>query len=140
MKREAELKGLFVAELRRQLPGFILLQYATAGAPDREVIGQGRTSRWEFKHATPHFDSPGLQELTCTRLASAGHCRYIIWCESPQGNQQRTMIVGPSQLWSRRKEAQQGAVDARSLIPEAWCSGYNMAWLVEQVRKVHTSL
>lgn len=41
VKREAELKALFRREMRRRLPGFMLLQYATAGAPDREIVGAG---------------------------------------------------------------------------------------------------
>src|SRR5687767_12677501 len=109
LKREAELKAAFRREMRQRLPGFLMLAYASAGAPDREIIGAGITTRWEFKHGTPDFLSHGDQELMCMRLAAAGHCRYVIWQESRAGLRQRTMIVHPR------------AVHARSLTPEAFC-------------------
>jgi hypothetical protein len=125
-KREGELKSLFRKELKRQAPSFMLLAYATNGAPDIEVVGCGRTSRWEGKHATPHFDSPGDQQLCCARLAAAGHCRYVIWKEH-RGIEQ-TLIVHPRTVMDR---------DGWDLIPEAWCVGFDMRWLVEQVLKEH---
>lgn len=128
-KREAELKSAFVAELKRQAPGYLILEYATNGAPDREIVGGGITTRWEMKHATPDFDSPGLQELTCMRLAAAGHCRYIIWQETAHGTRQRTMIVHPRKVYER---------NGWLMDPETWCIGYDMNWLVEQVVKAHT--
>ena len=125
-KREGELKSKFGQELKHQLPGFYLLQYATNGAPDREVIGAGITTRWEMKHATPDFESPDDQELMCCRLAVAGHCRYIIWYE--HRSVQRTMIVHPLKIKNRA---------GWNLDPEAWCVGFDMRWLVEQMRKAH---
>lgn len=125
-KREAELKSKFGVELKRQLPGFLVLRYETNGAPDREIVGLGVTTRWEAKHATPDFRSPGDQELMCMRLAAAAHCRYIFWHE--RNGIQRTLIVHPRQVHDR---------DGWSLIPEAWCTGFDMKWLVQQVAKAH---
>lgn len=128
MKREAELKSAFSQTLRRRLPTFYTLLLASAGAPDRAIIGAGKTSWLEFKHATPSFRSPGLQELTCMRLAIAGYCRYVIWYETAKGNGQRTMIVHPKVVHERT---------SWQLTPEAWTMGFDHEWLVEQIRKVH---
>ena len=125
MKREGELKSAFTKELKRQLPDFYVLQYATSGAPDREIVGAGVTTRWEMKHATPDFVSPGDQELMCCRLAVAGHCRYVIWWENAQGIGQRTMIVHPNRVLDQ------------SLVPEVWCQGHDHRWLVQQIRMAH---
>jgi len=80
---------------------------------------------WEFKHATPDFDSPGLQELTCMRLAASGHCRYVIWQESRHGSGKRTLIVHPDK------------VHDKSLVHEDACVGFDHRWLVEYIRKAH---
>lgn len=125
-KREAELKSLFADEMKRQLPGFHILQYLTNGAPDREIVGANVTTRWEFKHATPDFDSPGDQELMCCRLAHAAHCRYIVFWE--RGPIQKTMIVHPLKVMRRT---------SWDLEAETWCAGFDLRWLVEQVRKAH---
>lgn len=127
MKREAALKSLFGKEMTRQLPGFMLLSYATNGAPDREIVGLGVTSRWEFKHATPSFDSPADQELVCSRIAAVGHCRYVVWYE--RGPIQKTLIVHPLKVMRRT---------SWDLEAEAWCTGFDMRWLVDYVRRVHT--
>lgn len=125
-KQEAELKQAFTRELKRQLPGFLILHYATNGAPDREIVGGSVTTRWECKHGTPAFRSPGDQELMCMRLAAVAHCRYIIWDE--RRGFKKTLIVHPSEVFNRREW---------SFNAEAWCVGHNMRWLVEQVKKAH---
>ena len=125
-KREAELKSLFGKELRRQLPGFYLLQYSTNGAPDRSVVGAGRQTNWEMKHGTPDFDSPGDQELMCARMAQASHCRYVVWQE--QRGVQRTLIVHPKDVMNR---------SGWNLVPEVFCVGFDMRWLVAQIRIAH---
>lgn len=128
VKIEAELKQRFTKELKRQLPLFMILQYATAGAPDRELIYNGVTTRWEFKHATPSFDSSGDQELMCCRLAKAGHCRYVVWYQ--RRDVKRTLIVHP-----RLVLGQHGNI--RDVASEAECVGFDMQWLVMQVMKAH---
>jgi len=126
MKREGHLKSLFAAELKRQLPGFYILQYATSGAPDREIVGGGITTRWEAKHGTPDFLSPPDQELMCCRLAAVAHCKYIVWSE--RKGIKRTMIVHPLEVMRRT---------SWDLIPEAFCAEFDMRWLVAQVRLAH---
>ncbi len=126
MKREAELKAKFMKELHRQLPAFLVLQYSTNAAPDREIVGMGVTTRWEMKHATPQFASPGDQELMCCRLAVAAHCRYIVWYE--HCGVERTLIVHPRHVFGRTNW---------NLETEAWCVGLDMKWLVDYIRKMH---
>lgn len=128
MKREGELKSLFGAELKRQLPHALVLYYGTNGAPDREIVCGGKSTRWEFKHGTPDFLSPGDQELMCQRLAHQHHCMYIIFQETAQGTRQRAMIVHPREVANR---------NGWLMVPEAFCIGYDMRWLVNQVKKAH---
>lgn len=122
-KREAELKAETMRQLRNAT-NFVILEYATAGAPDRAIIGNGVTTNWEFKHGTPDFESPGIQELTCMRLAAQGHCRYIIWQESPPC----TLIVHPNHVHNRT---------GWRLEAEARCNGFSIGWLVTQIKQAH---
>lgn len=128
MKREAELKSAFMQTLRSELPQFLVLLSTTAGAPDRAIVGNGFTSYWEMKHATPQFDSPGVQELLCMRLAVQAYCRYVLWWESSTSAGQRTMIVHPRVVHERT-----GWI----LQPESSCTGFNHRWLVEQIKRLH---
>ena len=128
MKIEGKLKSDFTKELKRQRPDYYVLHYSTAGAPDREIVGNGITSRWECKHATPDFVSPENQELMCARLATVAHCRYVFWWESSKGTGKKTMIVHPLKVLRRV-----GCV----VVPETWTEGFDHGWLVEQVMKVH---
>lgn len=123
-KQEARLKAALVKELRRQLPSFVVLQLATPGAPDRAVVGNGKTTYWEFKHGTPHFASPGNQELLCMRLNQEGFCRYVIWQEDRDGKNRRTLIALPQHIMPQT---------------ELSCEGFNHIWLVNQIRRVHFS-
>jgi hypothetical protein len=125
-KIEGALKSQIAAELKRQLPGFYLLQYSTNGAPDREIVGAGRSTRWEVKHGTPDFLSPGDQELMCCRLAVADHCRYIIF-QDIRGIQ-RTLIVRPRDV----KERTSWLLD-----PETSWPGFDMKSLVRYIGGVH---
>lgn len=127
-KEEGELKSKFGEELKRRLPGFLLLQYLTNGAPDRSVIGNARQTNWEMKHGTPDFRSPGDQELMCLRLAAAGHCRYVVWHEF--NGVKRTLIVHPKVV--RACEGMKVNLEA-----EASCIGFDMKWLVEYIAKEH---
>lgn len=124
MKHEAALKSAFGALLSQQ-PSFYMLQLATRAAPDRLIVGNGHATFWEMKHGTPGFVSPGDQELMCNRLATAGYCRYVIWQESSRGEDQRTLVVHPR------------AVLDKSMVPEAWCNGFDHQWLVRFVLRRH---
>jgi hypothetical protein len=117
-----------MAELRLQCPTFLVLLQATAGAADRAIVGNGATTWWEFKHATPTFDSPGNQELMCMRLALQGYCRYVIWQEARSGYGRRTLIVHPREVHTRA---------SWKVVPEAFCVGYDHRWLVRYIQKVH---
>ena len=126
MKREGALKSAFTKEVKRKFPTFYILSYATNGAPDREIVGAGVTTRWECKHATPDFVSPADQELMCCRLATAAHCRYVVWHEHK--GIQKTMIVHPQQVLNRV---------GWHLVPEVFCEGFDMHWLVAQIKIAH---
>lgn len=121
MKREAWLKSQFFQTLKMMQPRYYVLHHSTRAAPDYSISGDGRTTFWEFKHATPDFESPGDQELMCMRLALASFCRYVIWKEPGP----RTLIVRPHY------------VHDRSLVADARCDGFNHSWLVEEIVKVH---
>lgn len=128
MKREGELKRKLAQEIARQLGAyrFYVLQYSTNGAPDREIIGNGVSTRWEMKHATPDFKSPDDQELMCCRIAAVAHCRYIIWHE--RRGVQRTQIVHPLKVKNRI---------SWDLEAEASCEGFDMRWLVRYIAQQH---
>jgi hypothetical protein len=125
VKREAELKARYTAELKRQRPEMVTFLFTSAGAPDRLHIANGICSFWEFKHATPGFASPGIQELFCMRIAAQVHCRYVIWHEDRHGDNQRTLIVHPDH------------VHDKTLTPEVEWSGYGMKELVRHVLLIH---
>jgi hypothetical protein len=120
MKREGRLKSAFTDELKRQAPHFLSLQFSTAGAPDRCIIGNGITTFWEFKHGTPHYESQGLQELLCIRLAEQSFCRYVLWLEDAKGGNLSTNIVHP----------------VLNSIEASW-TGHDAAPLVRHVLRIH---
>lgn len=126
-KQEAKLKSKLRAAIKEHLPGFLILAYATNGAPDLSIVGGGRQSNWEAKHSTPSFRSPGDQELMTMRMAAAGHCRYIVWDE--RGGMKKTMIVHPREVFNRQ--------GGWTFNAEAWCVGHDVKWLVEQIRREH---
>lgn len=125
-KREGELKSQFTEVMRQLFPEYVVLLYASAGAPDRSITAHGRTTTWEFKHGTPDFASPGLQELTCMRLAAAGHCRYVIWEE--RRGVQRTLICHPRAVHDRI---------GWSIVAERWCVGFDHHWLAREIARAH---
>jgi hypothetical protein len=52
---------------------------STSGIPDFALVGRSNTSWWEIKYADPVFKNPGIQKLTCQRLARVGQCCYIVF-------------------------------------------------------------
>jgi hypothetical protein len=91
-RMELRLKGL--------LPGYVIMKHnerAKSGWPDFSIVGNGACSQWEVKLADPTFDSPGIQELTCQRLAVAGYCRYIIFDYRDALNP-NTLILHPKDI------------------------------------------
>jgi hypothetical protein len=124
MKDESGLKSKLMAQIKLDLPKFVALRHEdvrTAGIPDLSLTGFARTTWWEFKHATPDFESHGIQELTMLRLAAAGFARYVIWQE--RGGVKRTLIVHPKHI--------------RTLLTETSCSGHDYQFLTDYMRKVH---
>ena len=124
MKNESGLKAALLREVKRQLPGLVVLAHADSirsGVPDWSVTGGGCTTWWEFKHATPDFASPGIQELTMRRLAAGGFARYVIW-EEKRGIK-RTLIIHPNHLKDRQ--------------PEVWAVGFDYRFVVDYLREAH---
>lgn len=131
MKREAELKAAAMRELKRQEPRYIVLLLATAGGPDRVIVGNGKVTAWEFKHATPDFKSPDLQELFAMRLDAHGlRTRYVVWQERADGTDKQTLIITPMEMYTRQNYAVSQRCEDR-------CSGYDHRWLVEQILRAH---
>lgn len=129
-KYEGKLKSAFGAELKKQLPNFLSLMFATRGAADRVIVGNGISTFWEFKHGTPDFDTPGDQLLMCMRLNVQGRCRFVIWEEQESGVGKRTMIVKPRDIYDARR-------NGTKFVPESWTTGFNHRWLVDQIKIAH---
>lgn len=131
-KQENILKEKCVAVLRQELPKYVVQvhqQVVGSGTPDLSIIGVGRTSWLEFKHATPDFESRGIQELQMLRLAAAGFARYIIWWEDGKSpHTQRTLIVHPRYL-----------KDYATMFEDS-CVGFNHRFLADYVRKIHAAV
>jgi hypothetical protein len=127
MRDESGLKSALLRAIKAGLPGFVALRHEdvrTCGIPDLSLTGLGRTTWWECKHAAPDCGSTGIQELTMLRLAAAGSARYVVWEE--RRGVKRTLVVHPRHLGD--------------LLPEAWTTGFDHRWLVEQMRKAHEGL
>jgi hypothetical protein len=127
-KREAELKAALMRELKRQCPEFFVFFLATAGAADRGIAGNGRATFWEFKHATPHFDSPGNQVLACCRLDRQCYCRYVIWWEDAQGENRQTLIATPKAIHARTNAG---------FVHEASNPSFDPKWVVNYIKRAH---
>lgn len=97
---EADPKSELVRVMRAELPKFIVLRHedrATFGIPDISVTGFGWTSWWEVKHATPNFETQGVQAVTVSKLNIAGYSRYIIYREI--GGEKHVIIARPDQVF-----------------------------------------
>lgn len=129
-KRESALKSSLKLKVRRWLPGFVLLSHEdvrTVGIPDWSLTGRGRTSWWEFKHATPDFDLHGRQKLTMQRLEGAGRAFYVVWYEDTTPGSQRTYIMAPHHMSK--------PLDRSAYIEFA--AGFDHRFVVEFMRGVH---
>lgn len=115
-KREDELKERLFAVARKLPSTYFLLpiqDVRKSGTPDFSLHGYQKSSWWEVKHATPVrnrepqvgiavFDSPGIQEIICQRLARTSYCRYIVYIDmwmsypdAPMKRVQLTTIIKP---------------------------------------------
>lgn len=100
-KRENELKAQSVAEVERQFGTLFfalpLQDVRKSGHPDVTFSAFDKTTWWEYKHATPRFRSPGIQEHICQRLAHTSYCRYVIYFEDKH-SMTRTAIYHPEDV------------------------------------------
>lgn len=129
-KEEDHHKAKLCTQIRGMMPGFVLQlhqQVRGSGTPDLSLDGLARSSWWELKHATPDFKSPGIQEVTCCRLAAASFCRYIIFFDN--GHRKETQIVRPVDVRDRS--------DFNSIRVEFGWAGFNYAAVADFMRKVH---
>lgn len=120
MKDETGLKSKLWPFLK--CPGFVPLRHEdvrTSGIPDLSYTGLGKTSWWEFKHATPDWSTSGIQELTCMRLAVSGICRYVFWHEVDDFRETRIYVPGKMQT------------------PELAMPGFHFEQLAELMRSYH---
>jgi len=116
-------------EAMKSVNGIMALRHEdirTGGIPDITTSGYGFTCWWEFKHGTPDFDSKGLQELTCCRLAHHSFCRYVVYLEEADGSNKHILIVHPRNIGR--------------LEPEEVFTGFQHEMVTEYVRKTHKEL
>ena len=93
---EASLKSDLVRILRHELRGSVVLRHEdklTSGIPDISVTWRRMTVWLEAKFLNPSFYSKGIQTLTLKRLASAGHCFYVLY--QKEGAEFTTNIIEP---------------------------------------------
>jgi hypothetical protein len=104
-RRENAIKGQFLDHFDTKFKtDYFVMQHQDmrkAGGPDISIHGNKRSTLWEFKHATPLFDSHGIQELTCMRLAlRAFFCAYVVFFETE--DQHSTYVLKPSDIYQRK--------------------------------------
>jgi len=134
-KRETELK-LEQLDVLDKLYGdlFFAQQHQDvrkSGQPDVSLSGLHSTTWWEYKHATPRFSSPGIQENTCARLAARSFCRYIIYFETPCIFS--TWIVHPLEVKDKR--------GIMNLIHPEWIfPGFAHDKVAEYMKRTHDDL
>lgn len=101
-----------------------------SGYPDKGIHGYGRSSHWEFKHATPNFSTNQLQELTCMRLAAHSFCRYVIFVED-RDHLNSIRVVHPEIVFKRQGKT--GAMHAERMFP-----GFDFDALAGHIHSIHT--
>jgi hypothetical protein len=120
-----------MAKAKIELPGFMLYRHEdmmTSGIPDLSATGWGKTSWYEFKHGTPDFEKNELQEAQNLRLAAAGTCFYILYCETI--SQKRTLIIHPKEVFGKGGKTS-------NMTPLVWSVGFDHRLVIEFIRKTH---
>lgn len=139
-KDETGLKSKQVKAIKLYLPTYLAIRHEdvrTCGTPDMSLSGNGKTSWWEFKHATPNFSTTGIQELTCSQLAIKSFCRYVFYYEDVQ-NTVRTYIIHPRAVINHKGNF--SAVLANAILTDInWRIGFDFKWITEQMRLAHES-
>lgn len=135
-KQETKLRSAYLPIAKELMPNpdWVHLRHEdvrSGGHPDYSLSGKHRTSWWEFKHATPLFESDLRQRTICQWLAHASYCRYVIWEETEDFK--RTLIVHPKNVKFSTM------MIGQTVEVEASCSGFNHRWLAEYMYKVHTT-
>ena len=92
---EAGITAALLTKVRHTWPRAVVLKHAdklTYGVPDFSVTFHHHTSWWEVKFAKPRsknkpptFESKGIQDITCKKLAVQGSCHYIIYSVDEEG-------------------------------------------------------
>lgn len=129
---ENQINQRMEKRLKELLPGFIVMKHSDrskSGWPDFSIVGMGTCSQWEVKVADPTFDSPGIQELTCMRLAVAGYCRYVIF-DLRHSSNPNTLIIHPKDLkeWYKPEHVERFSV------------GLAFSMIAEHIRTAHSSI
>jgi len=79
---ENELVRKLMDACEAAMPGAVVTKHndrTRSGWPDMSVAWNSHMSLWEVKHADPDFDLPGIQRLTCKRLATQMTCCFVIY-------------------------------------------------------------
>ena len=101
-----------------------------SGYPDRSIHGYGHSTFWEFKHATPNFSSPGLQEITCARLAVHTYCRHVLFVETE--TERRIMIAHPREVFQKHGKL-------KRIAAEVEFDGHDFDKLAAFIHAIHKS-
>lgn len=132
---EADLKSALVTVMRAELPKFEIFRHedrATFGVPDLSVTGFGWTSWWEVKHATPNFETQGVQAVTVSKLNIAGYARYIIYREI--GHEKHVIIARPDHVFKLHTGQR---VDLWTTLPRI--PHFNHRYIAKHIRDVHAA-
>jgi hypothetical protein len=109
---EADIKNSFMNQVRHEKDSLYIRHEdkGRSGIPDVSLTMAGFTSWWEFKHATPHYQVQGIQELTCRKLDKFGLCRFVVFEDyaNSKGEAHLVHIVKPSSI--------RAAIEVSSLI------------------------
>ena len=129
--------------LRAKIIGIIIKHSdgLTSGVPDVSVSARGRqwvqgpglvpgpkmTTWYEAKHVTKGIiEQTDLQRVTCSRLAGASQCWYIVWEKS--GDDLRTCMVKPASV---KKDGTYTVEDGY------WVPGYDHQFVLRFIQRVH---
>lgn len=132
-KREDELKAQFIAQFWKMFTKrqYFILQHQDmrkSGYPDIEIVGNKLDTHWEFKHGTPDFSSPGIQEITCRRIAKHAYCRYVIFFELYDRSE--IWIAHPDHV--HRRNGKTNAIGCEHVIV-----GFDFRALCDHVHSIH---
>jgi hypothetical protein len=134
-KRETPIKTAFFKhfDARFDIHDFFIQHnqdVRKSGWPDTIIHGFGCATSWEFKHATPNFSSPGIQEVTCGRIARHSFCRYVLFFETAK--RQNILIARPRNVIGRKGKT-------NDIVAETVLDGFDFDALASFIYDVHTA-